>query len=210
MIKRNKAAIIGSALVSAAVLGVGVWYSFSRNSGDLFSGCYNSKIAGGSAAIGGPFSLVDQSGKQVTDADVFSQPALVYFGYTFCPDVCPLDVARNAEAIDILQEQGFNIRPVFISIDPERDTPDVLAEYTSYMHVDMVGLTGSPEQVKIASLAFKTYFRKQETGDEFYLMDHSTFSYLMLPETGFAEFFKREDTAEELAQKASCFLTASG
>jgi protein SCO1/2 len=133
----------------------------------------------------------------------------VYFGYTFCPDVCPLDNARNAEAIDLLQEQGRDVQPVFISIDPDRDTPEVVAEYASYVHDDMIALTGTAEQVKAASKAYKTYYRKQEGDDEFYLVDHSTFTYLMLPEVGFVEFFKRDDTPEDIARRTACFMDAA-
>jgi len=141
----------------------------------------------------------------VTDAQVFSQPSLVYFGYTFCPDVCPLDNARNAEAVDILEEKGFAVTPVFISIDPDRDTPEVLTDFTDNLHPRMVGLTGSTAQVRAASQAYKTYYKKQSE-DEYYLMDHSTFTYLVLPDSGFADFFTREVTPDEMAERVACFL----
>jgi protein SCO1 len=181
-----------------------LWVFWPRGD-DPFAQCRAGQVAGGS--VGGPFTLVDQTGATVTDADVFTKPSLVYFGYTFCPDVCPLDNARNAEAVDILEEKGFEVTPVFISIDPERDTPDVLAEFSENLHPRMVGLTGSPEQVKAASQAYKTYFKKQDGDEEFYLMDHSTFTYLVLPGTGFADFFRREVTADEMASRVACFLT---
>jgi protein SCO1/2 len=117
-------------------------------------------------------------------------------------------MARNVEAVDILAERGFEVTPVFISIDPERDTPEALADYASNMHPDLVALTGSADQVKVASQAYKTFYRKQESEDEFYLVDHSTFTYLMLPGTGFVDFFRREITSEEMADSVSCFLEA--
>ena len=120
-----------------------------------------------------------------------------------------MDNARNAEAVDLLAQRGYDVQPVFISIDPERDTPEVVAEYAAWMHERMIGLTGSPEQVASASKAYKTYYRANETGDEFYLVDHSTFTYLMLPETGFAEFFRREDNAEAMAARTACFIDKS-
>ncbi len=98
-------------------------------------------------------------GETVTDADVLTGPSLIYFGYTFCPDVCPLDTARNAEAIDILEERGQMVTPVFISIDPERDTPEVVGDFAVNLHERMIGLTGSPEQVAAASKAYKTYYK---------------------------------------------------
>ncbi|MGR3292061.1 MAG: SCO family protein [Paracoccaceae bacterium] len=193
--------------VTSVVLAVaaGVWLATGK-SDNRFAKCQDGAIAGGTATIGGPFTLIDELGATVTETEVFSKPGLVYFGYTFCPDVCPLDVARNADAVDLLQEQGFDIRPVFITIDPERDTPEVLLEYTDFMHPDMLGLTGTLAQTKAASQAYKTYYKKQDSGDEFYLMDHSTFTYLILPGTGFANFFRRDDTPEEIAETAACFL----
>jgi len=201
-----------SALAVAAVatlLGV-LWYmTANRGSDDIFAECRAGNIAGGSAAIGGPFELVDETGKTVTDKDVITGPSLLYFGYTFCPDVCPLDNARNAEAITLLEEQGKMVTPIFISIDPERDTPEAMAEFTDYMHPRMLGLTGSPEQVKAASKAYRTYFKKEDDGDpEYYLVDHSTFTYLVFPKHGFVEFFKRDATPEDMATRIGCFVDA--
>lgn len=191
-----------------AVLGLGFmgWKAFLDRPDDAFAQCRQGQVAGGD--IGGPFTLVNTAGQTVTDADVLAKPALVYFGYTFCPDVCPFDMARNVEAVDILAERGFEVTPVFISIDPDRDTPEALADYASNMHPDLVALTGSADQVKAASQAYKTFYRKQESEDEFYLVDHSTFTYLMLPGTGFVDFFRREITSEEMADSVSCFLEA--
>lgn len=193
--------------VVAAVLGGSAYWVYSNQGGDKFAQCRGGQVAGGS--IGGPFTLVNQKGETVTDKDVITKPTLVYFGYTFCPDVCPLDSARNAEAVDILEEMGLDVTPVFISIDPARDTPEVMAEFTSVMHPKMIGLTGSEDQVKAASKAYKTYFKKQDSGDEYYLVDHSTFTYLMMPEVGFMDFFKREATPDEMAQTVACFINAS-
>ncbi len=169
--------------------------------------CSASTLAG--AEIGGPFTLVSETGETVTDADVIQQPTLIYFGFTFCPDVCPLDAARMAIVTDILQEEGRDVKPVFISIDPERDTPEVLANYTANLHPDMLGLTGSLEQVDAASKAYKTYYAKQDTGDEFYLVDHSTFTYLMLPEIGLADFYRRDLAPEEMAARVACHIDAA-
>jgi protein SCO1/2 len=140
---------------------------------------------------------------------VLTKPSLVYFGYTFCPDVCPMDNARNAEAIDLLDEAGVDVQPVFISIDPARDTPEVVKDFAANLHPKMIGLTGTSEQVKAASLAYKTYFKIQEGDPEFYLVDHSTFTYLVLPGHGFVEFFKREATPQEMADGVACFVEAA-
>lgn len=190
----------------AALLG---WTGYSIYAGrpvDRFAQCRAGAVAGGD--IGGAFTLVDQSGATVTDTEVITKPSLVYFGYTFCPDVCPLDMSRNADAVDLLQERGIDVTPVFISIDPDRDTPEVLRDFSANLHPQMIGLTGSAEQVKAASVAYRTYYKKQETGDEYYLMDHSTFTYLVLPKTGFVDFFRRETSAEEMADRVACFAKA--
>ena len=199
------AAIAAAAM--AGLLGGSALYIFLQRGSDAFADCRGGQVGG--AEIGGPFTLVDSTGATVTDADVLTEPSLVYFGYTFCPDVCPLDNARNAEAVDILEEKGFDVTPVFISIDPARDTPEVLAEFTQSLHPRMIGLTGSDDQIKAVAKAYKSYFRKQDAEDEFYLMDHSTFTYLMLPDTGFAGFFTREETADQMAERVACFLNKS-
>ncbi|MCP3970665.1 MAG: SCO family protein [Rhodobacteraceae bacterium] len=195
-----------AAIAVAVLLGATYWYSFGRGGDERFADCRATSVAGG--AIGGPFTLVNSAGETVTDRDVITKPTLLYFGYTFCPDVCPMDNARNAGTLDILIEQGHDVQGVFISIDPERDTPEVVGDWAGYMHERMIGLTGSPEQVAAASRAYKTYYKKQDGEDEeFYLVDHSTFTYLVLPEAGFVEFFKRDDTEEDIATRAACFIS---
>ena len=200
----------GLAVVAiAGLLGGTAFVAWQQRANDPFADCRASTVAGGGGAFGGPFTLVDEDGKTVTDKDVLAKPALVYFGYSFCPDVCPLDGARNAEAVDLLKAKGLDVTPVFISINPERDTPAVLKDFTANLHPDMIGLTGTLEQVQVASRAYKTYFKKQDSGDQYYMMDHSTFTYLMLPGSGFADFFTRDDTAEQIATRAACFIEKS-
>lgn len=198
---------IGAATAVAALLGASTWYVLSNQPDDAFAACRQGQVAGGD--IGGPFTLVNTAGQTVTDAEVLTKPSLVYFGYTFCPDVCPFDMARNSEAVDILEERGLDVSPVFISIDPERDTTDALADYAANMHPRLVALTGSEDQVKAASQAYKTFYKRQPSEDEFYLVDHSTFTYLMLPGTGFVDFFRREVTSDQMAERVACFIEAS-
>ncbi len=207
------AAILATA-VTAIFLGVIAWLASGRDiaglaallgRGDVSARC-GMGVAGGD--IGGPFTLIDGQGQTVTDAALLTKPALVYFGYSFCPDVCPLDNARNAEATDILEERGFEVTPVFISVDPARDTPAIMAEYGEMFHPRMVALTGSSEQVAAAEKAYKVYAKVPQSADGFYMVDHSTFTYLMLPGGRFAGFFKRDETADQMAEKASCILNA--
>lgn len=199
-----------SAILVIALCGAIYVVTMGRSGDDRFAQCRASAVAGGAGQIGGPFTLVDETGQTVTDVDVIDEPTLIYFGYTYCPDICPYDAARNAEAVTILEEQGKIVKPVFISIDPERDTPEQLADFTDYLHPRMLGLTGSPEQVAAASKAYRTYFKKQpsEDGDDYYLVDHSTFSYLTLPGEGFVEFFRRDIPADKMAEQIGCFLDA--
>ena len=200
---------IAASVVAAVGVGAVALYVMTNRTDDPFAQCRDSVIAGGGGEIGGPFTLVNHNGQTVTDSDVFTEPALVYFGYTFCPDVCPIDNARNAEAVDVLEEMGHEVNPVFITIDPARDTPEVMADYVPYMHQRMIGLTGTGEQVRAAAKAYRVFYQKQETGDEFYLMNHTTLTYLVLPGQGFVEFFRRDETGEQVARRASCFLDAA-
>lgn len=202
------------ALISSAallgVLGVSTWFALQPNSDDPFAQCRGSAVGGGASTIGGPLELVREDGETVTDAQIFTKPTILYFGYTFCPDVCPLDSMRNADAQRLLEERGYDVQTAFISIDPERDTVETVAEFTDLFHEDMIGLTGSLEQTKAASLAYKTYYKKQEEGDpEYYLVDHSTFTYLVFPEIGFVDFFRRDDGPEAMAERVACFVDAA-
>ena len=173
-----------------------------------FEDCIEGSVAGGN--IGGPFELMDHRGQMVTDAQVLDQPALVYFGYTFCPDVCPMDVARNVVAVEILADAGLTVKPVFITIDPARDTVDYLADFVANNHPKMVGLTGTAEQIAKAARAYKVYYRKQPSEDEdYYLMDHSSFSYFMVPDVGFVDFLRSDLPPEVVADRLACVLRAS-
>ena len=179
-----------AAAVLAGLLGGTAYMIWSARAADPYADCRGGAVGGGD--IGGAFTLVDETGNTVTDKDVITKPSLVYFGYTFCPDVCPLDNARNAgDAITLATVPTFANRWLIPRL------PLLAARQPS---------GGAAEQVKAASLAYKTYFKKQDSGDEFYLMDHSTFTYLVLPDKGFVDFFQRDDTAEQMAERVGCFL----
>ena len=205
----NRSLIAISAAAAIAALLAGTWYAGRDGGGDSFAACREGAVAGGADTIGGDFTLVNQDGATVTSAEVIDQPSLLYFGYTFCPDVCPMDMARNVEAIQILEDRGETVKPVFISVDPERDTPEVVGDFAANLHPRLVGLTGSEEQVKAASQAYRTYYSKQDSGDEYYLVDHSTFTYLVLPEHGFVDYFRRDVTAGDMADRVACYIEAS-
>ncbi|MBF9042744.1 SCO family protein [Rhodobacterales bacterium HKCCE4037] len=205
-------ALASAALIGTLVVGTGVAVYLGRaDDGDPFGQCREGVVAGGGGSIGGPFTLVSETGETVTDEDVITGPTLMYFGYTFCPDVCPLDTVRNAEAVDILAEQGIEVLPTFVSVDPNRDTPEVMAAFTANVHENMLGLTGTPEQTDAAADAYRVFYQSHDDGtDPYYLVDHTAFTYLMLPEFGFAEFFGRDVTPSEMAARTACFVNAAG
>ena len=204
------AAILSVAAV-ALVLGGTALLVWSGRGADP---CGGGTVAGGLDSIGGPFTLVNGDGATVTDADVIDGPTLIYFGYTFCPDVCPFDAARNAQVVDLLAERNIDVTPVFVTVDPARDTPDILAEYTAYMHEDMIGLTGTEEQVNKAKQAYRVYAQRRGSDDATYLMDHTVFSYLVVPHQGTLAFYRGApgpagggQTAQEVADDIACQLS---
>ncbi len=161
------------------------------------------------AAIGGPFTLVDTQGRTVTDADFRGQFMLVYFGYTFCPDVCPTSLSTVAAAFDILGDKAEAITPIFITVDPERDTREALTDYAAAFHPRMVGLTGSAEQVQAAARAYRVFFAKvQEKGadPDDYLMDHSAYVYLMDRDGKYLTHFPHGIAPEEMARQLAELL----
>lgn len=194
----------------AVLVGGMVYFGFAGRGDDPFARCRDGQVAAGAATIGGPFTLVNEDGRTVTDAEVITRPTLIYFGYTFCPDLCPVDNARNAEAADLLARRGFDVTPVFITIDPKRDTPDVMRQFTSTLSARMIGLTGTDAQVAAAAKAYKVYYRVQDPTQANYLFDHSTFTYLMLPGRGFVDFFRRDVTPARMADRVACYLKAAG
>ena len=138
------------------------------------------------ASIGGDFQLVDTAGKQVGWGDFAGKYRIVYFGYAFCPDICPNDMSQTARALAELRKTDpakvAKIQPIFITIDPERDTPEVIDQFTRAFSDDFVGLTGTPEQVAAAAKTFAVYAAKgEDVGGGQYLMDHSNIVYLFGP-----------------------------
>jgi protein SCO1/2 len=153
----------------------------------------------GVVAIGGPFSLIDQDGKPATDADFKGQLTLVYFGYTFCPDACPTALGTMTAALNKLGADAEKVTPVFITIDPERDTQKVMKEYAANFHPRLRALTGTPEQVAAAAHAYRVYFAKADGADpQHYLMDHSTIIYLMDRDGHYLAHFGPQATPDDI------------
>ena len=158
-------------------------------------------MQGGQPAIGGPFSLVDQNGRTVTGETLKGKPTLIYFGYTFCPDVCPTSLLLMETAIDKLGPNAAKkVNLVFITIDPERDTQKLIKDYVGNFGPTFIGLTGTPEQVAAAARAYRVYYQKVPGKDGApYLMDHSSIVYLLDRNGRFITHFTHEAKAEAIA-----------
>ena len=158
------------------------------------------------SAIGGPFHLVDQEGKTVTDADLKGKWSLVYFGYTHCPDACPTALNDISIALDELGPKRAEVRPVFITVDPERDTSEVLKSYVTSFDAPILALTGTPEEIAQAAKGYRVYYAKHpEVGGD-YSMDHSSVIYVMDPQGRFTASFTQENSPEEIAERLKKLL----
>lgn len=149
-------------------------------------------IVTGKALIGGPFTLTDHTGKRVTEKDFAGQFMLIYFGYTSCPDICPAELQIMSAALDRLGDRAKNVTPLFITVDPERDTVERMASYVGNFHQRLIGLTGSAEEIRAAVKAYRVYYHKEghdhasgtaehDHANSDYLLDHSSVVYLMSP-----------------------------
>ena len=159
-------------------------------------------VVSGAANIGGPYTLVNHEGETVTEASFYGRPQLIYFGFSFCPDVCPLALQQMGQALAEVDPDGSVIQPIFISVDPERDTPESLAQYVSAngFPKGLIGLTGSLEQVDAAKAAYKVYSAKVEdpsmTGG--YTVDHANLVFLMDEKGKFADVFTHNTTTADM------------
>jgi protein SCO1/2 len=194
-------AIIAAAVLALVVAGAASWFVLTPATRSM---------AGGEALVGGPFTLVDQHGQERTEQDFAGRYMLIYFGYTYCPDFCPMSLSNMTQAMDLLPpEAAEQVVPVFITVDPERDTVAQLAEYAPLFHPRLVALTGSAEATKQAAQAYRVYFAKAGDDDsDAYLMDHSTFIYLMGPDGEYVRHFAHNATPEEMAEAIEAAIAA--
>jgi len=151
--------------------------------------------------IGGPIDLIDESGAAVTQKHFNEGMSLVYFGYTFCPDVCPTTLNAVADALDKLGPAAARVRPVFITVDPKRDTPAVVKQYAAAFGPAITGLTGTPEQIAQVARAYRVYYAEHRTGPgpNDYSMDHSSILYLMGPDGAFIAPIRADQSGDEMA-----------
>lgn len=159
----------------------------------------------GTVTIGGPFDLLDGKGNAFTDAQLKGRYSLIFFGFTHCPDICPLTLQVMSQALDLAGPAAEQVTPVFISVDPERDTPDLVGSYVEAFDPRIVGLTGAPEQVAQAMSSYKVFAQKaplldadgKDTGD--YTVQHSTMIYFMGPDGQYVTHFTNGTAAEDIA-----------
>ncbi|HML10012.1 MAG TPA: SCO family protein [Stellaceae bacterium] len=189
-------ALLATAFAGVLVLVAGVLIGISFR--DQSHGVAGNPLAG---AFGGKFSLVDQNAKPFTDADLKGKWTLVFFGYTHCPDVCPTALNDLSLALDQLGDKKKDVGIVFISVDPERDTPAVLKSYVESFDAPIEGLTGTPEQVAEAAKDYKVYYAKHPLPGGGYDMDHSALIYIMDPQGRFTATFTPQDTSDTMAAR---------
>jgi protein SCO1 len=189
-------------LAGFAILGAGAFLALSLH--ETPRGAAGTLLA---SAIGGPFRLVDQNGKTVTDGDLKGKWSLVYFGYTHCPDACPTALNDISIALDELGPKRGAVRPVFITVDPERDTPEVLKSYVTSFDAPILALTGTPEEIAQAAKDYRVYYAKHPEAGGDYSMDHSSVIYVMDPQGRFTASFTHESSPEEIAERLKKLLS---
>ena len=157
----------------------------------------------GTALVGGPFALVGTDGKPVTDRDFRGRYMLIFFGFTHCPDICPAELQVIAQALEQLGDKAKNVVPIFITLDPERDTPEAMGNYVKSFGPNFVGLTGSPEAIAATAKAYRVSYAKVENKESAadYSVDHSALVYLMDPEGRYVTHFSYGLSAEQMAEK---------
>lgn len=158
------------------------------------------------AAVGGPFQLTDQTGKAVTDKDLKGKPTLIFFGYTHCPDVCPTSLFEISEVLRAMGKDADKVNAVFISVDPERDTPATMKDYLSSFDPHLEGLSGDPAETAKVITSYRVYAKKVPTKDGDYTMDHTALIYLMDREGRFVSPFNLKRTPEEAAADLKRYL----
>ena len=152
----------------------------------------------GSGLVGGSFELLDQDRNSITNNSFPNKFKIIYFGFTFCPDVCPMGLTTISEALDSLGTKAQHIQPIFITLDPLRDTAEVLKSYRENFHESIIFLTGSEEQIRSVAKLYKVYFQKTNDNDD-YLIDHSAITFIMAPSGGYLKHFGPNATAVEFS-----------
>mmetsp|Transcript_28859 Transcript_28859/g.71240 ORF Transcript_28859/g.71240 Transcript_28859/m.71240 type:complete len:226 (-) Transcript_28859:205-882(-) len=182
-----------------AITGVGLLYYYERERARRLD-VIKAGPSAGKAAIGGPFTLTNsETGKTFTANELKGGYSLIYFGFTMCPDICPDEMEKMAECVELVGKAGKAVTPVFITIDPERDTVKRVKEYVKEFHPKMIGLTGSVEACKDAARQYRVYYHKTGENSTDYLVDHSIIMYLLDPQGDFVTFYGKNYEAPDMA-----------
>ncbi len=188
------------AWVAAATLLLGGGMTVAADAGEPSAEELVQALLSGKAPVGGPFDLVDHTGQRRTDADFRGKLVLIYFGFTRCPDACPTELLAISLALDKLGRATDAVQPLFITVDPERDTPAVLADYVASFHPRLVGLTGEPAAIKTLAHAYKTFFARSAGGSAGnYSIDHTGFIYVVGPDGRYRDFLPPQLAPEQIA-----------
>ncbi|OYX74918.1 MAG: hypothetical protein B7Y95_04840 [Rhizobiales bacterium 32-66-11] len=162
------------------------------------------------ATVGGPFRLVSSRGGALSDVDLKGKPFAIFFGFTHCPEVCPTSLWDMSEALKRLGPKGEDLKVLFVTVDPERDTPEILARYLQSFDPRIIGLSGARKDIDAVARAYRVYWRKIPTSDGDYTMDHTSLIYLMDAEGGYSGFIAYKDDAETRDRKLNALLDAKG
>jgi cytochrome oxidase Cu insertion factor (SCO1/SenC/PrrC family) len=202
-----RARLIASIIAGLLLGGITAILVFPEARNALF-GSAGPTTTSGKALIGGPFALTDQHGKKVTDADFRGRYMLVFFGFTNCPDICPAGLQLISAAMDKLGDKAAKIVPIFISVDPARDTPEKLAAYAKNFDDRLVALTGTPEEVAAVAKAYRVFYEKtpNETTPSDYGMNHTSIIYLMGPDGEYAAHFTPMTSVDQMVAQLNKLL----
>ncbi|MBL4803797.1 MAG: SCO family protein [Alphaproteobacteria bacterium] len=203
-----KKRILRTLLFSAVALAIGVgvaWVQVGMKSARTVQKGASTEAPIAGLNIGGPFTLTDHEGTEVTEKTYDGQYKLIYFGFTYCPAICPTELQKMSRVMNALEdnypEAAQNIQPLFVTIDPERDTVPVMQEYVSLFHPRLIGLTGTVPQINIVKKNYRIYASKVETEEQNdYTMDHSSFIYLMGPDNTLLGMYRTSDTPDGMYQ----------
>ena len=200
------------AIVFLVIAAGGFWYAFQAGH---FGRVADKAGEVTKVQVGGDFELINQYGETVRNSDFLGGYMLIFFGYTYCPDVCPTTLSTISTALDTLGDSAAAITPIFVTVDPERDTPGYLKDYLQHFHPAIQGLTGSVEKIKKVAKAYGVYYAKvQEESDtdtdaDDYLMDHTSLTFLMGPDGEYSAHFGHSTSADAMAEKIAGILAAT-
>jgi cytochrome oxidase Cu insertion factor (SCO1/SenC/PrrC family) len=193
--------ILVLAFAGGAITGVSGWLLWPPTTAEPSAAALMDAVMWNKEQIGGPFALIDQDARPRTDVDFRGKLLLIYFGYTYCTDICPTDLQAISTAIDKLGPAGESVQPLFITVDPEHDTPEAIKLYVSLFHPRLVGLTGSAKQIKTVAREYKVYFAKNERSKKSDpVIDHSGFVFLVGPDGRYLGFFPPGTSADRMVE----------